>query len=119
MSQTYQEVLVRKPHPRIFETSLKVDTALADRLESDGFLYKGTTEHEVCGTTIAIDRYTVIGGETSVFHLQLKDKSYVVVMDLQIEGDVDLAISFLAMGVCLGIPVDTSIKVAEDIDMIA
>jgi hypothetical protein len=112
---------MRKIRPRVWEIpSLKVDAELADRLQSDGFRFQGTTEHELNGTTIAIDRYTVVGGETSVFHLQLTDKSYVLFLDhLPIEGDVDLAILFLAVGICLGIPVDSTIKVADAIDMIA
>jgi hypothetical protein len=112
---------VRKIRPRVWEIpSIQVDAQVVDRLEADGFRYKGTSEHEVDGRTIAIDRYTVVGGETSVFHLQLTDKSYVLFLDhLPIEGDVDLAISFLAVGICLGIPVDSTIKVADAIDMIA
>jgi hypothetical protein len=110
---------VRRLHPRIWKVpSLTVNALVANRLSSDGFRYNGTTAHEVNGTTVAVDHYTVEGGETSVFHLELTDASYVVLVDLPIEGDLDLAMTFLAVGIGLGIPVDASIKVAETVNMI-
>jgi len=98
--------------------SLTIDSQVSDLLESVGALYRGTSEHQVNGLTVAIDRYVAIAVETSVFHLQLANTSYVVFVDLPIEGDVDLAMSLLVVGICLGVPSDSLIEVAEEITMI-
>jgi len=99
--------------------SLTIDSQVADLLESVGALYVGTSVHSVNGLTVAIDRYFAVAVETSVFHLQLANTSYMLFVDLPIEGDVDLALSFLVVGICSGVPSDSPIEVAEEVTMIA